>query len=268
MCKKFLIAGVAVVLGLMVVKKTEVGSHLRALWRDGKSFVQNSIPIDSEIERLRGEIERLDSVYRNQFDPVAQEMVSVENLRKEIAEIEKRLDTEKTNIQTMKRDLESGAVKITYGDVTYPRERIERDLARRFAAFQTCETGLKAKKDLLEAKEDKLSQARNRLEQMKNAKAEMQAELARLEAEYEGVKVAQVKSDFRIDDSELTRIKASMAHLQDRVKDEKNKLELAGQFLTSPVKVEKTAKRDLIKEIDEYFNKGDIKIEGKVAAGN
>jgi len=263
MCKKFLIAGVAVALGLLVVKKTDVGSHLRAWWKDGKHFVQNSIPIDSEIDRLKVEIERLDSVYRNQFDPVAQEMISVENLRKEIAEIEKRLDTEKANIQTMKSDLESQTEFITYGDTKYPRARVERDLARRFKAFQTCETGLKAKKDLLDAKEEKLSQAKNRLEQMKNAKAEMQADLAHLEADYEGVKAAQVKSDFHIDDSgELTRLKASMANLQDRIKKEKNKLDLAGQFLPSPVKVgEKAAtKRDLVKEIDEYFNHTDVRV--------
>jgi chromosome segregation ATPase len=264
MCKKFLIAGVAVALGLLVVKKTEVGSHLRAWWKDGKTFVQNSIPIDSEIERLKGEIERLDGVYRNQFDPVAQEMVSVENLRKEIAGIEQRLDTEKANIQTMKTDLESRVEFITYGDTKYPRERVAKDLDRRFTAFKTCEAGLKAKKDLLDAKEEKLSQAKNRLEQMKNAKAEMQAELAHLEAEYEGIKVAQIKSDFHIDDSALTNIKVSMANLQDRVKKEKNKLELAGTFLNSPVKVgeKAAAKRDLVKEIDEYFNQHDVRVRG------
>jgi peptidoglycan hydrolase CwlO-like protein len=261
MCKKFLIAGVAVALGLLVVKKTEVGSHLRAWWKDGKNFVQNSIPIPTEIDRLKGEIDRLDSVYRSQFEPFAEEAVSVEKLRNEIAQIEKKLEQQKTDIQTMKTDLSSGVSKITYGDVSYPRERVEADLSRRFASFKVCQAGLKAKQELLEAKEEKLSHARNRLEEMKNAKAEMQTELARLEAEYEGVKAAQVKSNFHIDDSELSRIKESMARLQDRVKVEKKKLELAGQFLTSPVKVsEKVEKRDLIKEIDTYFGQNDVRV--------
>jgi DNA repair exonuclease SbcCD ATPase subunit len=269
MCKKFLIAGVAVILGLVVVRNTEVGSHLRALWRDAKATVRNSVPIPNEIERLRAEIDRLDNVYRTQFSPVAEQMVALEKLKKEIAQIEKKLTNEHADILTMKKDLESGASKITYGDVTYTRARVEADLDRRFEAYKACEAGLKAKQNLLEAKEEKLSTAMKRLEEMKNAKSELQAELARLENEYEKVRLAQEQSDLKIDDSELARIKTSMADLRERVDVERKKCELAGQFLTSPVKVaSKAEKRDLLKEIDEHFGKNDVKIEGKVASGN
>jgi chromosome segregation ATPase len=269
MCKKFLIAGVAVALGLLVVKKTEVGSHLRAWWRDARTTVENSIPIPNEIERLRGEIARLDDVYRTQFHPVAVESVSVENLKKEIAEIEKKLDKQKADIQTMKTDLESNTAFIVYGDVKYSRKRVESDLAHRFEAYKTCEAGLKAKKDLLEAKEEKLAQAMNKLEGMKNAKVEMEAELARLEADYAGVVALKEKNNFQIDDSALSRIKTSMARLQERVKVEKKECDLAGLFApaVNPT-VQKVEKRDLLKEIDEHFGSPAVKVEGKVAAGN
>jgi chromosome segregation ATPase len=262
MCKKFLIAGVAVALGLLVVRKTEVGSHLRAWWRDGKNLVQNSVPIPNEIERLKAEIERLDNVYRNQFDPVAREMQAVDKLTEEIAEIEKRLAKHKSDIHTMKTDLESGATKITYGDFTWPRERIEKELARRFDAYQTCEKGLEAKKDLLEAKKEKLASAMKKLEEMKNAKFLMMAEVDRLETDYANVVNAQEKTNLQIDDSDLSRIKSSLARLKDRIQFEKKKCELAGQFIDTKVKVttEKVEKRDLIKEIDKYFGNSDVRI--------
>jgi chromosome segregation ATPase len=264
MCKKFLIAGVAVIVGLLVVKKTEVGSHLRAWWKDGRNFVKNSISIDKEIERVRGDIGRLDHVYKTQFHPVAAEAVAVENLKQEIAKIEKRLEEQQSDIEIMKNDLKSGTAFITYGDVKYTREKVQADLARRFEAYKTCETGLKAKRELLEAKEEKLAQAMKKLEEMKNARTEMEAELARLEAEYEGVKTARARSNFQIDDSELSRIKSAMAELKTRVQVEKKKCELAGQFLSSPInpKVEKAVeKRDLVKEIEEHFSKNDVKVE-------
>ena len=269
MCKKFLIAAVAVALGLVVVRNTNLPSHIRAWWKDGKNFVENSIPIPNEIERLKGEISRLDDVYRTQFHPVAVESVSVENLKKEIADIQVKLDKQKADIQTMSNDLKSETAFIVYGDVKYTRERVAKDLDRRFEAYKTCEAGLKAKKELLEAKEEKLAQAMNKLEGMKNAKVEMEAELAHLEADYEAVKAAQAKSNFQIDDSALSRIKASMARLQERVKVEKKECDLAGLFAPSvnPTKVEKVEKRDLLKEIDDHFNKVDVKIEGKVASG-
>jgi DNA repair exonuclease SbcCD ATPase subunit len=269
MCKKFLIAGVAVALGLMVVKKTEVGSHLRAWWRDGKTFVQNSIPIDSEIERLRGDIARLDNVYRTQFHPVAVEATSIDNLKQEIVKIEKRLEEWKSDIDIMTKDVDSNVSYITYGDVKHPRDRVVAELSRRFAAYKTCQAGLKAKQELLAAKEEKYGMAMNTLEEMKNARTEMEAELARLEAEYETVKVAQVKSNFKIDDSELSRLKGSMAELRTRVQVEKKKCELAGQFI-SPVnpKAEKSVeKRDLVKEINDYFGKTEIKVNTRVSSG-
>jgi chromosome segregation ATPase len=266
MCKKFLIAGVAVALGLMVVKKTEVGSHLRALWRDGKSFVQSSIPIDSEIERLRNDIARFDNIYKTQFHPVAAEAVAVENLKDEIAKCEKRLAEQRSDIEIMSNDLKSEAKLITYGDVTYPREKVTADLARRFDAYQTCEKGLNAKKELLEAKEEKLAQAMKKLDEMKNARTEMEAELARLEADYEGVKTARAKSNFQIDDSELSRLRGSMAELKTRIQTEKKTLELAGRFINSSLnpRVEKTSnKRDLVKEIDDYFGKNDVRVSDR-----
>jgi chromosome segregation ATPase len=269
MCKKFLIAGVAVALGLMVVKKTDVGSHLRAWWKDGKNFVQNSIPIDNEIERLRGDIARLDNFYKGQFHPVAAEAVAVENLKEEIAHVEKKLTEQKSDIEIMTNDLKSETATITYGYTKYPREKVKADLARRFDAYKTCEAGLKAKKELLEAKEEKLAQAMNKLEEMKNARTEMEAELARLEADYEGVKAARAKSNFQIDDSELSRLRGSMADLKKRVQTEKKTLEIAGQFINSSLnpRVEKTAeKRDLVKEIEDHF-KSDIQVGVRVNPG-
>jgi len=271
MCKKLLIAGVAVVVGLLVVRNTQVGSHLRAWWKDGKSFVQNSIPIDSEIERLRGDIGRMDQVYKTQFHPVAAEAVAVEHLKQEITKIEKKLDEHKSDIEIMNNDLKSGAELITYGYTKYSREQVKTDLTRRFDAYRTCEAGLKAKKDLLEAKEDKLAQAMKKLEEMKNARTEMEAELARLEAEYEGVKIAQAKSNFQIDNSEFSRLKASMAELKTRVQIEKKKCELAGQFINSPLnpRVEKAVEqRDLVKEIEDHFNKNDVKVNARVNPGH
>jgi len=267
MCKKFLIAGVAVALGLLVVRNTNLPSHIRAMWKDGKHFVQNSIPIDSEIDRLRGDIGRLDQVYKTQFHPVATEAVSIENLKQEITKIEKKLEEWKSDIDVMTKDVESGVSFITYGDVKHPRERVAADLSRRFEAYKTCQAGLKAKQELLAAKEEKYGLAMNTLEEMKNARTQMEAELARLEAEYEGVKVAQVKSNFKIDDSELSRLKASMAELRTRVQVEKKKCELAGQFISTVKVAEKVEKRDLVREINDYFGKTEIKVNARVSSG-
>jgi chromosome segregation ATPase len=266
MCKKILIAGVAVVLGLLVVKKTELGSHLSTFWKHTKTSVRNAVPIDNEIDRLRDEIARLGKDYKTHYSSLAEEMVAINRLKKEITEVEKGLDKQKADIDTMKTDLKSGTRIIEYGDVRYSREQVERQLKRSFESYKRCEEGLKAKKELLEAREQGLAAAKDKLSEMMRARTEMEVELARLEAEFKSLQVAQTRSKFKLDDSDFARVKEAIARLQDRIETERTTAEIAGQFADGPVKVaEKVEKRDLLQEIEEYFNSSEVKVNTKVS---
>ncbi|HZY90835.1 MAG TPA: hypothetical protein VFE78_38780, partial [Gemmataceae bacterium] len=119
-----------------------------------------------------------------------------------------------------------------------------------------------AKRKLLESRQECLAKAREQLAAMQDARRDLEGEVSRLEAEYNTLKVAQTKSKFALDDSDLSKIKAGVAALRDRIKVASTQAALEGEFGDGPIPAADTVKtKDLLKEIDQHFGKD----EGKVA---
>jgi len=262
MLKKLLIAAVAVLVGLTVVTSpTWVGSLLRTKWKDASAWCRQQVPVETEIQRLRDEVARLSTVSKTHFSALAEETVAVENLRKDIATLEANLTRQKKNVLALKEDLASNTEMIKYGDRTYSRDQVKTQLARDFEGYRTAEENLKAKRSLLEAKEASLSAAREQMKAMQDARVTLEDKLARLEAEIKKVRVAQTKSKLQFDDSELSRVKADVAALEDRIKVEQRKLELQAEYSHAPIPLtERVKEKDLVKDIEDHFGQGDQKV--------
>src|SRR5258708_5090848 len=52
MCKKLVLAAVAILVGSMVVKHTSVGSLARVWWNDARQAVERQVPPETQIKRL------------------------------------------------------------------------------------------------------------------------------------------------------------------------------------------------------------------------
>jgi chromosome segregation ATPase len=266
MLKKLLIAAVAVLVGLIVVKKTDVGSYARVWLKNARACASRQVPVETEIERLRDEVARIGADSKSHYSAIAEEMVAVDNLKKEIVTHEANLGRQKKNILALKEDLASGNEYVVYGDTRYSRDRVKAQLARDFEAYKAAEANLAAKRKLLEARESTLTAAKEQMRAMQEARRDLEVELARLEAEYKTVRVAQTKSKFHLDDSELSRIKEGVAKLRDRVKVEQTTLALQADFSGGPIPVtERVKEKDLLKDIDAHFS-GKAPKSDKVAA--
>ena len=55
MCKKVVIATLAVLVGLAVVKGTKIGSYLRMAKKDAAAWVDKQVKYETEIRRLRSD---------------------------------------------------------------------------------------------------------------------------------------------------------------------------------------------------------------------
>jgi hypothetical protein len=254
MCKKLLIAAVAVVVGLVLVKNTSVGSYARVWWKNARACASRQVPVETEIERLRDELSRIGEDSTSHYRAIAQEMVAVQNLKEKIADHEIKLEGWKKNIITLKDDLASGNQSVSYGGTRYSRESIKARLASEFEAFKASEEGLKAERKLLEARENNLAAAKDQVRAMQQTRRDLEVALARLEAEYKTVRVAQTRSKFHLDDSSLSRLKKSVAELRDRVKVEQTTLALQAEYTGGPsLQNEEAKEKDLLKAIDNHF---------------
>jgi len=263
MLKKLMIAAVAVVLGLTVVTSpTWVGSLLRTKCKGFQTWARNQVSPETEIQRLRDEVARLGHVSKKHFGDLAEETVAVENLRKEVTTLEANLEQQKRKVLTLKGALTSPEEFVTFGgEHRYSKGQVKTELTHSFEAYKAAEENLNAKRSLLQAKEDGLNSAREQLKAMQDARQLLEDKLAKMEAEIKKVRVAQTKSQFTFDDSELSRVKEDVANLETRINVEKKKLELMAEDIHDPIPTaEAVTDKDLVKDIDEHFKTGKEKV--------
>jgi len=265
MLKKLLIAVVAVAIGLTVVKSTKVGSLMRVKWSEATAWCNKQIPVETEIARLRDEISRLGNDTKGHCQVIAEEMVAVDNLKREIGEGEAKLEKQKKKVTAMRDALNEGGNKlVVLGEEKYPRVRVEKQLGRDFDLYKTCEAQLTAKKKLLESRQECLAKAREQLTAMQDTRRDLEVQVSQLEAEYNTLKVTQTKSKFALDDSSLSKVKEGVQALRNRIAAAQKEAALQAEFTDGPINVGDTVKaKDLLKQIDEHFGKDEGKVVSK-----
>jgi len=265
MLKKLVIAAIAVVVGLTVVKKTEVGSLMGVWWKNAKACARKQVPVETEIERLRYELDRSGEDGKTYISQIAEQTVAVNNLREEVKAAEKTLAQKKDNIRALADDLkasEGDTVKV--GDTTYGKPRVKSQLARDLEMFKVAKKQLESKHKELQARQDRLAAAKEQWSALQDERENLKVELAKLEADIQAVRVTQTQSKFQVDDGELARIKEGVARVRDRIKVEATKLALEREYSAGPIPaVDRVKTQDLLKEVDAEISGKSDKVAGK-----
>src|SRR6266446_8777464 len=218
MCKKIVIATIAVVAGLFILNSTHLGSYARTAIHKVKSAVKGQMKPEFVLDTARNEAAQLIPDMRKNISSVAAKDVAVQRLREEVAAIRTNLDRQKDTVRVMKDGLKSGAEVVTYNGRDVPRRKLSDRLARELAASQACAQQLAAKEALLESEEKALDGLREQLTSMKAVKEQIDIEISRLEAEVQTYRLAQQRTDsFQFDDSRLARIKGMLKDVRDQV---------------------------------------------------
>jgi len=234
--KKLLLMGLIVVGGLFLARKTSLCSYAGTFWSRVRHEAKNQVPVKFELDRIRNEIAHMDSDLRNMLSPIAENMVAVKRLKKDIELTRGRLDEQKASLLTMTKDLEGNPRFITYEGEKYSAERVRLKLERDFASYKSCESKLKSQEKLLEAKERALTATREQLNKVIAKRREFEVRLAQLEADEETLQIARIGSrGVQIDDSRATSIEASLADIERRQDEDRATLELMNGPLASDI---------------------------------
>jgi chromosome segregation ATPase len=265
MFKKLGIAVAAVAVSLVGLHLSGLTSYPATAWGKITKNMKSNVPIEFEIERLRHEVAKLVPDMKDHFNTIAQEMVAVENLQKDVATTRANLQKQKDNILTMTKDLESGAQYIKYDGTKYSAARIREKLARDFAAYQICESELKTKEQLLDARQRSLETAREQLAALKTQKQELEIQVAQLEAELKTVRLAQTRNKVHLDDSQLARCKQTLNEIRDRLRVEQHASMLEGQYTSDeiPVSKKEVTNEELIKQVRTHLTEDGAAVADK-----
>jgi len=226
MFKKVLIATLAVVFGLAVIKGTWIGSHMRLKFTKARSWVHSQVPPEQEISRLRMELDNLARDDDKHFDKVARLAVEVNNREAELAKLRVNLNREEVKIRKLRGEMAEGVEFVVFDGNRYTRG----DLRIKALAFQSAEENLKSKEANLAAKKRHLALERGKLANLQKTRNEMATDLQRLETALAEERQSQAASESTIDDGDYRRLRKDMEAVRTRLEVLKKKRELRGEF--------------------------------------
>ncbi len=245
MCKKVLIAAVAVVVGLAVVKGTWIGSHLRYQANKARAWARSQVTPEQEIARLRMELRGLEQDDDKFYDNVARMSVAVEKLQKEVNRMQTNLQREEKRITDLRGQL-GGKEFVVYDGSKYNKDDLRDDALK----FKAAEERFQTKEAYLKAQEKHLALERKKLTELRTTREKMATELQRLETALAEERNAQAASESTIDDSKYQQLRKDMDSVRDRIEVLKKKRQLRGE-LRITTNDEQTKQRD--EAADKYL---------------
>jgi chromosome segregation ATPase len=255
MIKKTIFAvGIAILVALFFFGRDAV-SYVRTSAGYVKDSVEESVPLQFQIDRARDMVKNLTPEIRRNMHVIAKEEVEVEHLEKRIAGAEVNLAKDKREIMRLKADLAEGKDAYEYNGRDYTAEQVKIDLALRFDRYKTNEATLESLRQIHLARQKSLDAARQKLEGMLAKKRQLQVEVENLDARLQMVAAAKTTCDYQFDDSKLGRTKELIEGLQKKLDIEATLVNAEGYF-QGEIPLDESAPENIVEQVSEYFGEG------------
>jgi len=262
MLKKLVIVTVAVALLGGFIAKTSLCSYLTTSYRRVAGSVEESVPMEFQIDRARNMVRDLEPEIRHSMHVIAKEEVEVAELDKRVETAVANAEKDKSEIMRLQSDLKSGDRVFRYAGHSYSKDEVKEDLARRFNRYKTVDGTIESMQQMRDARQRNLDAARQKLTAMMAAQRQLQVDVENLEAKLKLVEVAEASSDFQFDDSKLARAKQLMTDIRTRL-DVAAKLANADTNFQKEIPLDETEAEDVTEQVAEYFGLDDR--EAKIA---
>jgi peptidoglycan hydrolase CwlO-like protein len=248
MIKKFLLAGMGVVVLGSVLYGTDFWSYVRTAQRQVAGSLKESVPIEFEIQRARQMIDDLVPDIERNMHLIAEQEVDVEDLERAMAQQQQELERQRSEILVLRSRLQEQPGPYRFAGRTFTEQDIRRDLALRYGRYKTAEQALAAKRELLQARRRQLEESRRKLDHMIAAKRALEVQVEELESRLRALQAAQAASNVQFDDSRLAKVKALVTELRKRL-DVAERLLAAEGKLTGEIPVTEEAETENIVEV-------------------
>lgn len=225
MYKKIGIAVLAVVLGLIVVKRTWIGSHLRLALQDARGWMKKQVTPEQELARLRMELKDLEKQDDKQYERVAKMSLEVEKMEAKVKALQAGLDKEKTRLRDLQIKFTDNTKFVLHKGEEYTRHDLRKDAL----AYDRVRDIVASKARTLAAKKRQLALEAKKLDGLKKTREAMAAELERLATALAEERQAQAENECCVDEREHLKFKKDLDSLSDRIKIMTKKRELKGQ---------------------------------------
>jgi len=205
-------------LALYVIFGTSAPSYLGTALGAARKSVKEAIPIQFEIQRSERLIREISPQIQACLKDVATGEVELEDLKEDIALLERREKELEAKVLRRKGLLESGRDVYCIAGLRMGRERLERDLGRVFEEYRNCRSLLQGKRRLLQGQKRALEAARRKLAAVMAERSRLESMLRSLKAQKRQVDALAAQSrKFDLDDSSLVQAREALREVKKRL---------------------------------------------------
>jgi len=239
MLKKLVIAAAAVVVGLVILKKTDLGSLMQVWWKDAMTCVKKQVPPETRIKQLKMEIGKIDDDVRTAVNSLIKQEVAHEELKEKTNNVKAHLDTLKKDMTALIDVLEKDSKRVSFRGEDLSSEAAQARLDRFRAEYEAAKENLKVKEQLLRTKAEQLDLAKERIRKISDKKTELTEQVAKLESQLELLRLKQLDSPITVNDSQVSKCQALQEDLRKMIKEEQIRADKYAEFGLLPANPEK-----------------------------
>jgi peptidoglycan hydrolase CwlO-like protein len=232
---------------------TNLLSYVESSSRMLKNTVQDSIPIEFEIQRARDHLEKLLPEMHANLRLVASQEVEVANLQKDIDAERAAIEREKNKVRKLRQALHVERTNYVFSGRDYRRKEVVDELARRFEHLQSAEKLSEGKSGLLRNRRHTLNAAVKKLERTRLERIDLAAQIEALEGQFHLVQAQSGSCDFRLDDTALAKTEKVISELKNRLEIAQRVLAREARFVEL-IPLEAVSEDHVIDRIDDYLN--------------
>lgn len=235
---------------------TDLGSYVRSSTRSITSAVKDNVPIEFELRRARDLLDDIVPEMHANIRAIAEQEVEIASLRGEVADSQKALAEQKTQVGKVRDCLARGGESFNIGHISYSRDELKEDLARRFDRTREAEMILAGKKRLLSNREKSLQAALQLFEKTRSQRAMLENQIASLESQHKMVQLASVGSGVQVDHSKLAQTEQLINQIKKQLDVAERVLAHKARFVDAAVPVSGVNEKELLSEVDSYLANG------------
>jgi len=227
MLKKLVIAAIAVVVGLVVLRNSLVQVWLK----DAANGLSRSVSPETRIKQLKMEISKIDEDTRTAVNHLIQQEIAKRDLQKAVASLKAEQTQRKADMKVLIEGLEKENTAVTFkGDDLSPvRAQVKLDSLR--SQYETAKEALKMRESLLQSKTEQVDALDQRITKIKERKGELTDMVAKLESQLELVRMKQLDSRaIDINDSQVSKCEALQDNLRKIIAEEELKAEKYAKY--------------------------------------
>jgi chromosome segregation ATPase len=234
MLKKLLIASAAVVVGLLIVNKTQLGSLLQVWCKDASHWASRQVSPETRIKQLKLEVKKIDDDIKKAADQLITVELDRKDLKSDLESLKARQAQRKTEMTALLDGLEKATARVSFNDQVYSADAAQWKLDGLTAEFEIGQKALKAKEELLRNKDALYDTTDQRILAIRAKKEELQALVGQLETQLELVRLKQVENQIHVSDSQASKADALAQDIKRMLAEETIRAETYGRYGLNP----------------------------------